>query len=138
MNVVALIPRHQHPEPKVIVLQQVEVLVRTNSFDCGLLIHHAGMIKRIALLCKFHNFRIRLRWHTLRIGGIRISSKLFHDARADTYFWMYVEYRHLFFTAIRIRNIITVHSGNQFIFAMFDALIQCIAKSTVLSKANHI
>ena len=138
LNVVPLISGHQHPEPKVIVLQQIEVLIGTNCLNCGFFIHYTGMIERIAFLCKLHDFCIRFRWHTSRINRARISSKLFHNTGADTHLRMCVEDRHLFFAAIGICNVIAVHPGNQLIFAMFDSLVQCLAKSTVLCETNNV
>ena len=138
MNVIALASRHQHSNPKIIILQQIKILIRTNRLDGGFLIHHTGVIKRITLLCKLYDFCIRLRQHSPRINGVRISGKLLHDAGANAHFRMCVKHSNLFFTAIRVRNVITVHPGNQFIFAMLDAFIECVAKSTVLREADNI
>ena len=51
---------------------------------------------------------------------------------------MYVKHSNLFFTAIRISNIITIHTGNQFILAVIDTRIQRIAKPTVFRKSDNI
>ena len=51
---------------------------------------------------------------------------------------MCVKHSNLFFTAIRVRNVITVHSGDQLIFAILDSLIQRIAKPTVFRKSDNI
>ena len=40
---------------------------------------------------------------------------------------MRVEHVNLFLTAVRISNIITIHTGNQFILAVIDTRIQRIA-----------
>ena len=43
------------------------------------------MIKRIALLCKLYNFRIRLWRHSPCINSVRVSCKLFYNAGAYTH-----------------------------------------------------
>ena len=113
-------------------------MVRTNCFDCGPLIHHTGVIKRIPLLCKLYNFRIRLRRHSPRINRVRISGKLLHDAGANAHLRMCVKHSNLFFTSIWISDVVAVHPGNQLIFAMLDAFVECVAKSTVLCEPNNI
>lgn len=138
MNVVALIPGHQHPKPEVIVLQQVKILIRARSLNCGLFVHHARVVKRVSTLCEFNDFCIRLRRHSFRINGTRISCKFLNDTGADTYFWMCVEYSSLFFATIQVCNVITIHPSNQLIFAVLDAFIQCVAEAAVSVKTNNI
>ena len=138
LNVIALISCHQHSKPEVIILQKIEILIGANCLDCGFLIHHAGVIKRIALLCKLYDFRICLGRHTPCIDGVRISSKLLHDTGANTHLRMCVKHSDLFFTSIRISDVIAVHPGNQFILAVLDALVQSIAEAAVLCQPNNV
>ena len=138
LNVVTLISCHQHSKPEVIILQKIEILIGANCLDCGFLIHHAGVIKRVALLRKLHDLRIGFWRNAPRIYSRRVCRKFLHDTGANTHFRVRVEHIDLFLTPIWISNIIAIHPGDQFILAVLDALVQSIAEAAVLCQPNNV
>ena len=96
------------------------------------------MIERASFLCKLYDFSIGLRWNAPCIYDLWISRKFFYDTGANAHLWVPVEYSDLLFTAVRTGNIIAVHSGDQFILAVLDALIQRIAEAAVLRQPDNV
>ena len=112
--------------------------VGAHSLHGGLFIHHAGMVKGIPALGELQDFRVCLRHHPPGIYNRNIIRKFLHRSGADADLRVPIKNPQLSFAPVRVGNIVAVHSGDQFIFTMLDALVQCLSKPSIYRQPNDI